>query len=298
MEFNIQIILYLLVLTLVGFLVGLFWARRRVAKQRTRDRERLENKVRGYERELEKTRGELRVQRDETNMIKSELASTKGKLKAREAELSALQAKFKAFESLETELAAKKSELNSAKVEMDSLRSRLMHAEAKLKKPPEPDPRLVAELQTVKQSLSDKENEIATLLGRVKELAPLSIQIKDRDLRLRESETKHAQEIKAQVEEIGKLQSRIRDLETENMRTHSKTASIETKLRELESDQHAALARKNDELAGAQARIAELESQLQSMGGDRAESGERLIELNAHMQPVAVEKDAEMDLIR
>jgi chromosome segregation ATPase len=298
MEFNIQIILYLLVLTLVGFLVGLFWARRRVATHRTRDRERLENKMRGYERDLDKTRSELRVQRDETNMIKGELASTKGKLKARDAELSALQAKFKAFETLETELAAKKSELNSAKVEMDSLRSRLMHAEAKLKKPPEPDPRLVAELQSVKQNLSGKENEIATLLGRVKELAPLSIQIKDRDLRLRESETIHAEEIKAKVEEIGKLRSSIHDLETENRRAHSETASFETKLRELESDHHAALARKNDELAGAQARIAELESKSEPMGGDPAESDERLIELDAHVKSVAVEKDAEMDLIR
>jgi chromosome segregation ATPase len=298
MEFNIQIILYLLVLTLVGFLIGLFLARRRVAKHQTRNRERLENKMRGYERDLDKTRGELRVQRDETNMIKSELASTKGTLKAREAELSALQAKFKAFETLETELATKKSELNSAKVEMDSLRSRLVHAEARLKKPPEPDPRLVAEMQTVKQSLSDKENEVATLLGRVKELAPLSIQIKDRDLRLRESETKHAQEIKVKGEEIGKLRSRISDLETENGRAQSKLGFLETKLRELESDHQAALARKNDELAGAQARIAELESKLQSMGGDRAEGDERLIGLDSHMQPVAVEKDAEMDLIR
>ncbi len=329
MEFNIQIIPYLLVSTLIGFLIGLMGARRRVSKHRIRDRERLENKIRGYERDLDKTRGEMRVQRDETNMIRSELTTTKGKLKTRDAELSVLQAKFKAFETLETEMAAKKSELNSVKAEMDSLRSRLVHAEARLKKPPEPDPRLVAELQTARQSLSGKETEIATLLGRVKELAPLSIQIKDRDLRLRESETKHAQEIKDKVEEIGKLRSSIRDLETDNRRAHSNTASFETKLGELESGHRAALASKNDELAGAQVRIAELEtklsslewhqaalaskndelagaqvriaeleSKLSSLERDQAESEEKLLEIDTPLQQVAVEKDAEVDLLR
>lgn len=265
MDFNNQFIPFLAVFTLIGFLIGLFWAQRRVAKNRALDRQKLDNKIRGYERDLEKSRGELKVQRDEINTIKSESAATKNRLKSRENEVNALQEKIAAFENLESVLAAKKSELNSAKTELDSLRAKLASAEARMRKPPEPDPKLLSELRTARQSLSSKENEIATLLGRVRELAPLSIQIKDRDLRLREVEMRHTEEIKEKEDELGRMRSHLESLEDDTRQANSRRFSVETKLRELEARYQGELASKNVECERARARIAELEVRLQSM---------------------------------
>jgi chromosome segregation ATPase len=265
MEPDLQIIPYLVISAITGFLIGLFFSQRRVARIRVQDLQKLDNKLRGYERDLDKSRGELRVQRDEINTIKSELATTKSKLKFREAELNTSQSKLVALENLETELTTKNSELYSARAELESLRSKLTHAEAMLKKPPEPDPKLLAELQIVKQSLNSKENEIATLLKRIKELAPLSLQIKDRDLRLRELETKHAQESKGREEELERLKARLRSLEADNMRVISKTAAVETQLRELESKHQEELAGKTIEYDRARARITELEAKMQAL---------------------------------
>ncbi|MBO0797635.1 MAG: hypothetical protein J2P31_02325 [Blastocatellia bacterium] len=288
MSFNNQIIPFLAVFTLVGFLIGLFWAQRRVAKNRALDRQKLDNKIRGYERDLEKSRGELKVQRDEINTIKSELAATKGRLKSRENEIISLQEKIAGFENLEAESAAKESQLKSAKTELDSLRSNLSSAEARMRKPPEPDPKLLSELQTARHSLSSKENEIATLLGRVRELAPLSIQIKDRDLRLREAEMRHTEELKGKEDELGRLRSRLKSLEDDNRRAHSRTLSVETRLRELEASHQAELAAKNVEFERARTRIAELEVKLQAMSAHQALP----VESEVRVQTAAGERDA------
>lgn len=265
MEPNLQIIPYLVISAITGFLIGLLWGRRYVAKTRVRDLQKFDNKLSGYERDLDKSRGELRVQRDEINTIKGELASAKSQLKSREAELTASQSRLVELESLETKLTAKKSELYAAKTELESLRSKLTHAEAMLKKPPEPEPKLLAELQIVKQTLANKENEISTLLSRVKELAPLSIQIRDRDLRLRDLETKHAEEINQRELELERLRSQARSLEADNLRISSQSAAALTKLKELEARHQGELAGKTIEFDRARARIAELEARMQAL---------------------------------
>ncbi|MCI0665889.1 MAG: hypothetical protein L0220_32945, partial [Acidobacteria bacterium] len=170
MGFISQIIFCLLVSALIGFLIGIFWSRQRRKEIWAKDKETLETKVRSYERDLDKTRGELRSQREEVNSLRSELASSSGKLQSRNSEIGMLEAKVKTFQTLESELAAKKSESGSLTTEVGLLRFKLAEAEAALKKPVEPDPRLLAELNTVRQRLSGKEHEVNTLLSRVKEL--------------------------------------------------------------------------------------------------------------------------------
>jgi predicted flap endonuclease-1-like 5' DNA nuclease len=268
MEFILKIIPCLLVAGLIGFLTGLFWVRRRRAETWVGEKDKLESKVRGYERDLDKARGEARTLRDQVNSIKSELAASTSKLQSRDAEFGVIESKLKSLETLEPELSAKKSELSSLTKEVGLLRSQLAEAEtaarnaaeALSKRPAEPDKNLLAELSTTKEKLHSKENEITTLLGRIKDLAPLGLQIKDRDLRLREWETKYAEAIQGKDRELNGLRARLSELEAAGAEANSRAAELEARLKETESSHLSALGVKDDEIAKLTARLSELES--------------------------------------
>jgi predicted flap endonuclease-1-like 5' DNA nuclease len=268
MEFILKFVPCLLVAGLIGFLTGLFWLRRRRAENWVGEKDKLETKLRGYERDLDKARGEARTLRDQVNSIKSELTASTGKLQSRETEFGIIESKLKSLEALEPELSAKKSELNSLTKEVDSLRSKLAAAEtaarnateALSKRPAEPDKNLLAELSTTREKLASKENEITTLLGRIKDLAPLGLQIKDRDLRLRDWETKYSEAIQGKDRELTGLRMRLSELEAAGTEANSRAAELEARLRESESNHLSALSVKDDEIAKLTARILELES--------------------------------------
>ncbi|HKX28069.1 MAG TPA: hypothetical protein VJ302_10275 [Blastocatellia bacterium] len=209
-----QLIAYLIIVGVVGFFIGHFWTRRRTAEAWTKDRVRLESKVRGSDRDIEKLRAELKSFREQSTTLKHQLATSTNKLKARDGEFGDLEARLHSVSALESEVSAKDARLEELTTEINSLRSRLAKAEADLKRPIEPDPTLYAEINTLKQQLSGREGEITTLLNRVKELAPLSLQIKDRDLRLREWETRYSTGLKDRDDQIAKLTSQIEELQT------------------------------------------------------------------------------------
>jgi predicted flap endonuclease-1-like 5' DNA nuclease len=268
MEFIIKIIPCLIVAALIGFFTGLFWLRRRRAEIWVGEKEKLETKVRGYERDLDKARGEARTLRDQMNPIKSELTATTGKLQSRDAEFRAIESKLKSLETLEPELSAKKAELSSLTAEVGSLRSKLAEAEkaarnaveALSKRPAEPDKNLLAELSATKHQLAAKETEITSLLGRIKDLAPLGLQIKDRDLRLREWETKYSEAIQSKDNELNGLKARLGELEAAGAEANSRVTAFEARLRESESSHLSAIGAKDDEIATLTTRLRELES--------------------------------------
>jgi predicted flap endonuclease-1-like 5' DNA nuclease/uncharacterized membrane-anchored protein YhcB (DUF1043 family) len=291
-EFMSQIIWYLLAL-LIGAAIGWTLSKSSARKAAARERENLENKVRSYERDLDKTRGELRTHRDQLNSLRSELSNSTVKLKNRDSEINELQTKLKSFELVEADLRARKSELGSLNTELDSLRKRLAEAEVELKRPVKPDANMVAEMSKLKQSLAGKDNEISTLLNRVKELAPLNLQIKDRDLKRRELEAKHAEVVKLKENEIAKLNSRLAELENAGQQARSQAASIEARLNESETTHQSALNARDNEISVLVARIKELEAASASVE-ELAAAHSRIVELEEKLQSVDAGRSEEL----
>src|SRR5262249_40452879 len=92
-----QIIAGLLIGAGIGFFIGHIWTRRRTVETWMRDRERLESKVRSCDRDLDRTRGELKSFREQTAKLKHELTTAGSKLNARDEEFGALEARLKSF---------------------------------------------------------------------------------------------------------------------------------------------------------------------------------------------------------
>jgi predicted flap endonuclease-1-like 5' DNA nuclease len=211
-DFILQIIYFLITAGIIGAVVMFVITKLLADKSGLRLRGELETKIVGLQRDLEKTSGELRSYRDRLESIEIELGESANELKARDAQIKELQARLVLFDEIETELAAKKSEVDSLHTELNSLRAKLAGTEASLKKPAQPD--LIAELESLKKKLAGKESEITLLLNRVKELAPLNLQIRDRELRIRELERKYADELNAKDSTIANLSAQINDLES------------------------------------------------------------------------------------
>src|SRR5262249_10946002 len=189
------------------------------------------------------------------------------------------------IESIEAELSDKKSEITSLGEEIDALKTKWADAEAAAadssKKSDELEAKLAADLGTLKKSLSGKDDEINLLLARVKEMAPLGLQLKDRELKLREWDAKHTQALKVRDNEIAELKLRISDLDLASQRAADEA---EAKLKTLESQLNAKhqeiLETKDAELVqfqtqaalfeSAKSRIAELESKLQAFESEQA----------------------------
>ena len=146
-----QIIAGLLIGAGIGFFIGHFWTRRRTVETWVRDRERLESKVRSCDRDLDKTRGELKSLRDYSTNLKQELTAATSRLQTRDQEVAAFEGRIKSFDAVMSELTTKRSELESLTPEVESLRSKLAKAEAELRTPVKPDPSLSLEIDELKQ---------------------------------------------------------------------------------------------------------------------------------------------------
>ena len=287
METILQSIPYLLIAGLIGFFIGMSSARRRTREAWAKEKERLESKIRSYERDLDKARGESKTFREQAVSVKNELTASTGKLQSRDAEFGAMEAKLSTLERFVPELELRNSELSALKVEIDVLRSSLAEAETAAQtvasRPVEQDPNLLAEVNMLRHQLSSKENEIALLLTRVKELAPLGLQIKDRDLRLREWESKHAEILRTKDGEIAKLHHRVNDLETSSF----SIATHEARVGEISAKHEATLNEK-------EAQVVNLQLRLDAANIKIAERDTKLRELEMSWRETAGEKDAEI----
>ncbi|MEK7834207.1 MAG: hypothetical protein AAB401_24175, partial [Acidobacteriota bacterium] len=170
------------------------------------------DRVRELERELEAAKGELYVQHEALDSLKSQAEKSAEQIKTRDAKIAELAStlesagneKFAAesglnaansrTEALKSEIEPLRAKLAVAVTEAESLRSKLTEAEAEVKavneRPTPPDPAMVAEIESLRKTVLSQNSDVAKLLERVKELAPLKLQITDRDLRLRQMETK------------------------------------------------------------------------------------------------------------
>ncbi|MDQ3009259.1 MAG: hypothetical protein M3X11_00945 [Acidobacteriota bacterium] len=255
-----------IVALLIGVAAGWLLSRQRGANgpyNLRAEKEVLDNRLRSYARDLEVARAELNSQSSTMNSLKSEIVNTSAELKSREIELGAMEDRVKALEPFEAEIESKKAEANALNTEINSLRARLAEATANTiveptaKKPTEPDADWIAELASLKQALSTKDGEITTLLRRVKELAPLKLQITDRDLRLRDWSSKYAEAIKtiqAKDEEIAILKAQFDKMDAALKQAEGKQANLPINATESNNDKVAELAD----------RIAELESLLKA----------------------------------
>ncbi len=234
------------------------------------------------EKELETAKGEAYVQHEILSSLQSQLEKSAEQIKARDAKIAELENKVEASAAADSELNAAKAQTETlkaeaeslrltlakaqsdaeaaAKNEIETLRSQLAEAEAALQsaatKPAEPDPATLAEIESLRKTVLSQNTDVAKLLERVKELAPLKLQITDRDLRLRQLEAKFAEAAKA------------RDAAQVN------AGSL------LES--------KEDEIACLKDRLAELESSASAQAERISELSERI----AHHEFMLGEKDS------
>jgi predicted flap endonuclease-1-like 5' DNA nuclease len=210
-DFILQIIYFLILAGIIGATITFVVYRLLGDKERPRIRDELETKIHNLQHDLEKSSEALKLNSERLISLEMELGESANMVKTRDAQLKELRDRLMSFEEIEAELAAKKSEVESLHTEINSARAKLVEAESKLEKPIRPE--MIAELNSLKKKLAGKDNEITHLLNRVKELAPLSLQIRDRELRILELEKKHADEIRAKDVDIANLGSRITDFE-------------------------------------------------------------------------------------
>ncbi|MGH9799040.1 MAG: hypothetical protein ACRD82_01615, partial [Blastocatellia bacterium] len=234
-------------------------------------------RVRELERELEAAKGELYVQHEALDMLKSQTEKSTEQIKTRDAKIAELESKFESVgnekfavesglnaansrtEALRSEAESLRAKLSAAEAESESLRSKLTEAEAEVKavneRPAPPDPAMAAEIESLRKTVLSQNSDVAKLLERVKELAPLKLQITDRDLRLRQQEAKLA--------EAENSQKAVADV----------TAKLESK---------------DDEIAALKDKLAELEHDAAA----KAERISQVSELTAHHEFMLGEKDS------
>lgn len=296
MEIITKIIGCLIAAGLIGLVVGWLLGRLRGSGATNEEKESWEARLRSSERDLDKVRGDLKSHRDQVAALKSELTASTDRLKLRDREFGDLEAKLKSLLPLESDLAGKTKEISALTLELGSLRTKLAEAEAELKKPAQPDPKLTTELNTVKQTLAGKDNEISTLLLRVKELAPLSLQIKDRDIRLHEWETKHNNALKGKDYEIAKLNHSLKDFD-------AKMAGLQASVQGKDSEIQMLQARVGDlgplqaELSTLRASLEGKDSELQMLQARAGDLGPLQAELSA-LKASLEGKDSEIQMLQ
>ena|GEM_PF-5013135 len=219
-DFILQIINFLIAAAIIGALITYVASKLLGDKENPRVREERETRILRLQGEIENTSGQLQSERDRLVSIEAALAESAEMLKTRDALIQELQAELLSYKGIERELEAKKTELVSLNHEMDSIHAKLLEAENELKKTAIPDTKL-AEINSLKKSMTGKDNEITLLLNRVKELAPLTLQIRDRELRILELEKKNADELKAKDNTIANLSARISELESKMRSTEA-----------------------------------------------------------------------------
>lgn len=256
-------------------------------------------KLRELERALENAKGELYVHHDALSSLKTEHGKCVEQIKARDARIaelerradslanekfaveSGLNASNSRAEAFKTEADLLRLKLAEAESEAGLLRDNLAEAEAEMAKPAKPDPAMVAEIESLRKTVLSQNNDVSKLLIRVKELAPLKLQITDRDLRLKKLEEKQQAEtakndkkLKTKDEEIARLAAELR---------------AASKVKDLKEDEWAIL---NDRVAELESAIAEQSGLVSQLRESKAELEFALGEKDSLLADLQLQLDA------
>ncbi|NOT64367.1 MAG: hypothetical protein HOP19_29465, partial [Acidobacteria bacterium] len=182
----------------------------------------LKGKVVAYERDLDTARAELRRHKDEFASMRADFDTTKASLKEKDSLIGDYETKLAAAAAAATavtvgagELKSKDDEIASLKAAIEASKLKLTDIEAKAKaeieaaKKAVPDVKLTEEANTLRLSLKAKEDDLGRLTARVNLLAPLELQIKDRDLKLKKFEAQFAAGTQDKDDEIARLQAEL-----------------------------------------------------------------------------------------
>lgn len=230
-----------------------------------------EAKLRQCEGDLATTRADLAALRAKSAGYQTELDASAAQLRKKEAELAELQARFAALSTVEAALKTKDNELARLKADLAGWGLKLKEVEEKTAREiaaalaAAPDAKLTAELNTLKGSLTGKESEIAKLLDRIKEFAPLKLQLTERELRIKALEARIGAADKVKDDELAQLKLA---LDAAHQAKAEETARLSARIVGLESlgGQLEALKQqlsdRDDRLRERDDRLRELDNQL------------------------------------
>ena len=265
-----------------------------------------DSRLRDLERQLEETKGELYVHHDALSSLKAEHEKCVEQIKARDAKIAELESRVESLanekfaiesgldaansraEAVKSETDSLRAKLADAESEADSLRAKLAEAEAELAKPAKPDPAAIAEIESLRKTVLSQNEDVSKLLNRVKELAPLKLQITDRDLRLKKLEDKLQAEsakadkkLKSKDDEIARLTAELRgasetkDLKEDELAVFSdRVAELESSVAEqsaLVSQLRESKAELEFALGEKDSLLADLQSQLEAVSTEAAQ---------------------------
>ena len=265
-----------------------------------------DSRLRDLERQLEETKGELYVHHDALSSLKAEHEKCVEQIKARDAKIAELESRVESLanekfaiesgldaansraEAVKSETDSLRAKLADAESEADSLHSKLAEAEAELAKPAKPDPAAIAEIESLRKTVLSQNEDVSKLLNRVKELAPLKLQITDRDLRLKKLEDKLQAEsakadkkLKSKDDEIARLTAELRgasetkDLKEDELAVFSdRVAELESSVAEqsaLVSQLRESKAELEFALGEKDSLLADLQSQLEAVSTEAAQ---------------------------
>lgn len=265
-----------------------------------------DSRLRDLERQLEETKGELYVHHDALSSLKAEHEKCVEQIKARDAKIAELESRVESLanekfaiesgldaansraEAVKSETDSLRAKLADAESEADSLHSKLAEAEAELAKPAKPDPAAIAEIESLRKTVLSQNEDVSKLLNRVKELAPLKLQITDRDLRLKKLEDKLQAEsakadkkLKSKDDEIARLTAELRgasetkDLKEDELAVFSdRVAELESSVAEqsaLVSQLRESKAELEFALGEKDSLLADLQSQLEAVSAEAAQ---------------------------
>lgn len=232
----------------------------------------------------------------ELNEARQLLAATQTELAETQAALTAAQTQAAtALETLQNQLAAAQAE---AKTQLEAAHNEAASARATLAA----QAPLVQQTEELQTTLAKRDTEIAQLLERIKTLAPLALQLKERDLRIKtlseqlaasqQTDNTEADQLKAelsalqqsaaaeqsalnaklaeQAAELKRAQNRAERLETEleasaerERALDNQLFELETKLKDNETERRNAIAQRDNEMQRMRLRLGELEGQAQ-----------------------------------
>ncbi len=277
--FLLRILPCLLVAGLLGTLIGWLLGRIFGSANSTELVTEWEGKLRHRDQELGSMRGDLSAANAKVNSLQSEMATLAETIKTRDKWVSELETKQKAIETdlndriseldelkadTDKEKADLKTKLENAlaasKAETESLRVRVAEAEGAAKIAQKAE----RELATLRGSFTGKEQELAKALFRLKNLEPLTAQIKEHEsaaaalkaqIKELEAQTLSA---KSKDGEIAKLRQKVTELEPLAVQLKSRDGQL-SELQAKLGGSAKALIGNDSELKSLRVRMTEIE---------------------------------------
>jgi predicted flap endonuclease-1-like 5' DNA nuclease/myosin heavy subunit len=205
MESWMQILTPLLLLLVGGLLLPPLWRRFFGGAAATR--------LLNAERELADARSALTAHKEELSRLRAEFETVQATAQRRETALAELEPELAEARRLRD---AQQTELAQVRTELAAWRQQEHAAEAAQVVAAAASASLAADLSAqlneMQAALTRKEAELVTLLERIKQMAPLPLQLKERELRLRTLEAQFAEARTAHAAELAVLQNQLTEL--------------------------------------------------------------------------------------